>query len=460
LFKATSGFIFLAVVAAFLSSCGTIPDAAALLHTNPLYLVAPSFVGPEGPLTARQAQRILARLKENQKIPSDILQRHLAFEQAISNVPLVVGNKVTLLKDAPATYRAMLEAIHGATDNINIVMYTFSDGPIGQMFANALIERQRHGVHVDLEYDSLGSIETPASFFEWLRENGIAVLEYRPINPLEATLRWSPGHRNHRKMVIVDGRIAFTGGINIAEVYGSGMGIRTQKTPLESWRDTDIKVEGPAVAEFQRLFIDEWKYQQGPPLCSCNFFPKTARKGDHIVRVIGSVPRRFSLIYVTLISAIFSSETKVYITDAYFAPDHQMLHALEDAARRGVDVRLLLPGKSDEPLIVSAARSHYHALLKAGVKIYEWRGEMLHAKTASIDGVWSTVGTSNLDWWSIARNNEVNAIILGHSFGDEMDMMLRNDIENSKQIEPDQWKHRPLSERFEETIARIIEPLL
>jgi cardiolipin synthase A/B len=129
------------------------------------------------------------------------------------------------------------------------------------------------------------------------------------------------------------------------------------------------------------------------------------------MRVIGSVPQRFSLIYVTLISAIVNSETRVYITDAHFAPDHQMLHAFEDAARRGVDVRLLLPGKSDEPLIVSAAHSHYHALLKAGVKIYEWQGEMLHAKTVSIDGVWSTVGTSNLDWWSIARNSEVNAII-------------------------------------------------
>jgi cardiolipin synthase len=460
LFKAISGFTFLAVVAAFLSSCGTIPDAAALLHTNPLYLVAPSFVGPDGPLTARQAQRIIARLKEHQKVPSDILQRHLAFEQAISNVPLVVGNKVTLLKNAPATYGAMLEAIHGARDNINIVMFTFSDGPIGQMFANALIERQRHGVHVALEYDSVGSFETPSSFFEWLRDNGIAVLEYRPVNPLEAKFRWSLTHRNHRKMVIVDGRIAFTGGINISEVYGSGLGSRAQKAPLESWRDTDIQVEGPAVAEFQRLFIDEWKHQQGPPLCSCNYFPKIERKGNQIMQVIGSVPERFSLIYVTLISAIVNSETRVYITDAYFAPNRQMLHAFEDAARRGVDVRLLLPGKSDVPLIVWAAHSHYHALLKAGVKIYEWQAAMLHAKTASIDGVWSTVGTSNLDWWSIARDNEINAIILSHSFGNEMDMMFRDDIENSKQIELDQWKHRPLTERFEETVGRIIEPLL
>jgi cardiolipin synthase len=165
-------------------------------------------------------------------------------------------------------------------------------------------------------------------------------------------------------------------------------------------------------------------------------------------------------IYVTLISAIINSETNAYITDAYFAPDRQMLHALEQGARRGVDVRLLLPSQSDEPLIVSAARSHYEALLKAGVKIYEWQGAMLHAKTATIDGVWSTVGTSNLDWWSIARDNEVNTVVLSHSFGDEMDLMFRNEMENSRQIELDQWKHRPLRERLDETVARMIEPLL
>jgi cardiolipin synthase len=453
----TSTFALLAVV---LNSCGTIPDAAALLHTNPLYLVVPRFVGPEGPLTARQAQQVIARLLEHQKTPSDILQRHIAFEQALTNVPLVLGNKVTLLENGSATYRAMLAAIHGASDNINVETYTFSNGPIGQMFADALIERQRHGVQVNLMYDSLGSLGTPASFFEGLRQNGIAVTEYRPVNPFSAKFPWTLSHRNHRKMLIIDGRVAFTGGINISEVYASGLGSSGRKITQASWRDTDIAVEGPAVAELQRLFIGEWNYQKGSPLCSCNFFPKIERHGGQIVRVIGSVPERFSLIYVTLISAIVSSETSVYITDAYFAPDHQMLRALEHAARRGVDVRLLLPSQSDEPLIVSAARSHYQALLESDVKIYEWQGEMLHAKTGTVDGVWSTVGSSNLDWWSIARNNEVNAIVLSHSFGDEMSLMFENDMENSKRIELDQWDRRPLHERLNEITAGIAEPLL
>ena len=191
-----------------------------------------------------------------------------------------------------------------------------------------------------------------------------------------------------------------------------------------------------------------------------NYFPELEPKGNYIVKVLYSVPEQFSLIYVTWISAIVSSETNVYVTDAYFAPDHQVLHALEDAARRGVDVRLLLPSQSDEPMLVAAQHSHYSDLLEAGVKIYEWQGEMLHAKTTTVDGVWSTIGTSNLDWWSIARDNEINAIILSHSFGEDMNLMFRNDLESSKQIELDDWNRRGLLERIHETAARLMQPLL
>ena len=215
--------LLLAALVALSSGCGTIPDVRALLHSEVLYLQGPGFVGGRGPLTEEQGRQIIDRLKEHQKTPSDLLERHLAFEQALTDTPLVVGNKATLLKNASETYAAMLAAIRGARDNINIAMYIFSDGPIGQMFADALIERQRHGVQVNLMYDGLGSFPTPTSFFDRLRDNGIAVLEYRPVNPFEAKLPWTFSHRNHRKMLIVDGRVAFTGGINISEVYASGL---------------------------------------------------------------------------------------------------------------------------------------------------------------------------------------------------------------------------------------------
>jgi cardiolipin synthase len=446
----------------FVAGCGTIPDAEQVLHMRMLQLEHSHFVGPHGSLTKAQGEQIIARIQAHQEQPTDILERHLGFEQAISNAPLVLGNRVSLLKNGKQSYGAMLAAIHGAHDTINVEMYIISDGDIGRMFADALIERARHGVKVNLIYDGLGSLETPGSFFDNMRQNGIAIVEFNPLSPFQAE-HWSfrkLSHRDHRKMIIVDGRVAFTGGINISEVYASGLRTSTETTPPSYWRDTDIEVDGPAVAEFQKLFVQDWYHEGGIPLDPHRYFPKVPPQGKHIVRVIGSVPQQASLIYIDLISAVVNSETNVYITDAYFAPDRQMRRALERAARRGVDVRLLLPSQSDEPFIVSAQRSHYGGLLKAGIKVYEWSGKMLHAKTATVDGVWSTVGTSNLDWWSIARDNEVNAVVLSHHFGDDMNLMFKNDLEDSQLIDLAQWKERSLAERLREFFAEMIDPLL
>jgi cardiolipin synthase len=444
-----------------LSSCGAITNAQALINNHSLYREPPEIVGPQGPDTPKQAQEVIDRLEANQKVPSQILDRDLAFEQAISDVPLVAGNKVTLLENGADTYAAMLTAIRRATNNINMEMFIFSDGRIGKTFADALIERQLHGVQVNLSYDSLGSFTTSAAFFDRMRQYGINVMQYRPINPFATRLHWSFSHRDHRKMLVVDGLIAFTGGINVSEVYGSRPSSPNEsQMPLQYWRDTDVEIEGPVVSEFQKIFITQWDYQKGPPLKPCNYFPPLQPQGHVFVRVIGSVPEHFNIIYVTLISAIVNAETNIYMSDAYFLPDFQMLHALEAAARRGVDVRLLVPSQTDELLIVSAARSHYAGLLKAGVKIYEWQGEMLHAKTTTIDGVWSTVGTSNLDWWSIARDNELNAIVLSHSFCDDMNRMFFADLKHAKQVTTEQWTDRGVGERIEEFAAGLVEEAL
>src|SRR4029077_6745369 len=282
--KARAFFSLLALLC-MLNGCGTIPDMHALLHDRSLYHSHSDFVGPSGEMTDEQTQRVMLRLEQHQKTPSDILERQLAFEQGLSDVPLVMGNKVTLVENGAATYQRMLAAIRGAHDSINMQTYTFSDGPVGQMFADALIERQRNGVQVNVEYDSLGSFGTAQSFFDRMRQSGIAVSEYRPVNPFAAKLPWSFGHRNHRKMLVVYGRDAFTGGINISEVYASGPIGSEQKGPLEYWRDTDIEVEGPAVAEFQRAFINEWKYQRGQELGQRDYFPTLDRQGNQLVRV-------------------------------------------------------------------------------------------------------------------------------------------------------------------------------
>jgi cardiolipin synthase A/B len=445
-----------------MAGCGTMPDAVEALHSPRLYRQSPRFAAADGPLPADQERHIVTRL-EQRTGDTDILDRHLAFEQSITGNPLTVGNKVTLLKNGPDTYRAMFAAIEGATDNINLETFTFEDDAVGEKFADVLIAKQRAGVQVNVIFDDFGSMYTSNAFFDRLRESGIRALRFNPLNPAKRRFHLvSTNHRDHRKLMIVDGKIAFLGGINISDVYSSGSssGRKMKDGDSEEWRDTDVEIEGPAVAECQKLFLGTWQRQGGRPLSPRNYYPPPQPSGHQIVRVIGSVPQESSLIYLTLLSAIHNSESNVYITDAYFAPDSQMLDEMEAAAQRGVDVRLLVPGQADEPLVVSAARSHYSALLDSGVKIYEWRGKMLHAKTATVDHVWSMVGSSNLDWWSIARNDEIAATILSVRFGRQMDLMYGSDLNNSVPVDREQWQSRSVFERIEETVAGLLEPML
>jgi cardiolipin synthase len=228
-----------------------------------------------------------------------------------------------------------------------------------------------------------------------------------------------------------------------------------------AWRDTHIQVEGPVVGELQKLFMQTWEKQRGKPLAARAYFPDLKAQGTDIVRAIGSTPDDpYSLIYLTLISAIGNAERQVYLTNAYFVPDPQLLKALTDAAGRGVDVRLLLPSHSDSEMVFHAGRSHYSTLLDGGVKIYERHGRLLHSKTAVIDGVWSTVGSANLDWRSFLDNDEVNAVILGREFGQKMQAAFSADLADSETISPENWQRRPLFLRFKEWVARIWGRLL
>jgi cardiolipin synthase len=224
------------------------------------------------------------------------------------------------------------------------------------------------------------------------------------------------------------------------------------------WRDTHLQIEGPVVAEFQKLFLDTWSKQKGPPLDGKTHFPALDRQGDEIVRAIGSVSDDpGSPIYLTLLSAIEHAEQQVHITNAYFAPDPQFLKVLTDAAQRGVEVKLILPSLTDSWAVFHAGRSHYSKLLRAGVKIYERRGAVMHSKTASIDGVWSTIGSTNLDWRSFLHNDEINAAILGRDFARQMDAMFARDLAESDAIDLDHWERRSLILRLKEGAARIAE---
>lgn len=442
-----------------------------------------------GDLSARRSSALLADLKNKTGAP-DLLDRQIALEQAVSGSPLVLDNKVTLLLDGPATYAAMFAAMRAAQHSINVESYIIQDDEMGRAFADLLIARRLAGVQVNLMYDSAGGFSTPKEYFQRLREADIRVIEFNPVNPFSTDKPWALNHRDHRKLLIVDGRTAFLGGINIDSVYssnpsghgsgsrpsgtggssggsssgssGSGSGAGTPSSPLKTgWRDTDIQVEGPVVADFQKLFITSWEKQKGPPLTGEDYLPVIKPQGKEIVRAVGGSPDdRYNAIYLTLIAAITYSQKQVYLTNAYFVPDPQLVDALLAAAHRGVDVRIILPSNTDAHAVTYAAHSYYEELLKGGIKIYERRVSVLHSKTAVVDGVWTCVGSANLDWRSALDNDEVNATILGREFAQKMLAAYALDQAHSDEIELAQWQKRPLSDRSKEAFFRLFGRLL
>ena len=452
------------ITSLLVAGCGSLPRINPEMAAHPTQRI--QLEGAHGPLSNQQSKAILARLKREAD-DTNIFDRHLALEQEIGDSPLVVGNKVELLIDGPSTYDSMFAAIGAAKDHINMETYILEPDEIGQRFVDALLVKQRAGVQVNLIYDSVGSLSTPKQFFQPLIDAGGNVLEYNPINPLKVRKGWEINERDHRKLLVVDGRIAYVGGINISSVYSSGSfggsfsrSARVKKTQPKqdslSWRDTHLRMEGPVVAEFQKLFMATWEKQKGDALGGREYYPQLGNMGSEVVRAIGSLPSDpYSLIYVTLVSAINSAESRIDITNAYFIPDAQLLAALKDAVARGVDVRLLLPGKSDSNLVFYASRSFYQELLSSGVKIYERRDALLHSKTSMIDGVWSTVGSTNLDWRSFLNNQEINAVMLGQDFGNRMQAMFEQDLKASKQITLEDWKNRSAISRFKEALARL-----
>jgi len=443
---------------AALAGCSSLPIIVPDMARGPAQPV--QLEGARGPLTPQQSKAILDRLRSRGEATS-IFDRHLALEEAIVGSPLTVGNKVALLQDGPATFKLMFAAIRNAKDHINMETYIIEDDEVGNRFSDALIRKQAQGVQVNFIYDSVGSINTPAAFFKRLTDSGIKVLEFNPINPLTAKKGWEVNQRDHRKLLIVDGRTAFLGGINISSVYSGGSFSQRSKQRPEGgppWRDTHMQVEGPVVGEFQKMFLATWEKQKGETLAPRKYFPQLGNRGKEVVRAIGSSPDEpYSLIYATLISAIGSAETTVHLTNAYFVPDPQLLAALKDAVQRGVDVRIILPSNTDSWLVFHAGRSYYAELLGAGVKIYERHDALLHSKTALIDGVWSTIGSTNLDWRSFLHNEEVNAVILGREFGAQMQSMFETDLASSSPVTLEQWEQRSIGDRLKETLARIWE---
>ena len=447
-----------------LAACASLPDVTDLRNREQAVPHQElNVVTSHGEMAAERKDAMFGRIAARVE-PTDILSKHIAAEQAINGTPLVAGNKVTLLDDGPATMRAMMNAIRGAQDHINLETYIFEADEVGNALAELLIEKRRAGLQVNVVYDSAGTLGTPAEFFERLRAAGINTLEFNPVNPLRAGDGWDLNQRDHRKLLVVDGRIAFTGGVNISRVYGKSAMLassrrQTPRDPKEAaWRDTHMQIEGPAVAEFQKLFLDTWRRKTGHALAGAHYFPPQKREGSALVRAVGSTPDQPEYpIFKTYVSAFVHADHSIHLTTAYFVPDRQVVQTLIDASKRGVDVRIVFPSISDVGMMLYAARSYYAELLAGGIKVYERKAALLHAKTAVIDGVWSTIGSTNLDIRSFLHNDEINAVVLNVDFAEQMEALFRRDIEASHEITAQEWEKRGLAERFKEWSVRLFQ---
>jgi cardiolipin synthase len=441
------------LLAALLGGCAAVPSVDGVIDGTPRG--PQTVVGARGPLSPAQSKAVIARLGAQ----SDLLQRHLAIEQEVAGMPLSVGNRTWLLHDGPETFHAMFAAIKAARRNIYLEYYIFENVESDRTrLVELLTAKARAGVSVAVIYDSYGSIDTPQDVFDKLQAAGVTVLGFHPLTDVG-----SINDRDHRKILVVDNRTAIVGGVNLYTAYQAhphSRMVASDGPSPETWHDTDVEIEGPAAAELQQVFLTHWRDEQGLPLKPVAPRPPLT-SGNQAVHIIASdhndtVPRY----YATILSAIRNAETSIWISAAYFVPTEDEKHDLIAAAKRGVDVRLMVPGNSDEPMAQAVGRANYGDLLEAGIHIFEEQDGMLHSKWATIDGVWSVVGSSNFDHRSILFNDEVDAVVLGRETAAQLEALFDKEVAKAKPVTLDAWSDRPFDERFREFYSRALEALL
>jgi cardiolipin synthase len=349
-----------------------------------------------------------------------------AFSRA-AGAPLIEGNHVRLLKDARENYPAWLEAIRSARRHIHFESYIIHEDSAGHRFAEALIDKARQGVQVRLIYDWMGGFgKTSRRFWNTLRSNGVQVRCYNPPR-FDSPFGWLS--RDHRKMIAVDGEIGFVSGLCVGRMWE---GIPEKN--IDPWRDTGVEIRGPAVADLEEAFADVWA-MTGEPIPDEQGMRKEdlSRAGTVSMRLVASVPATASMLRLDQMVAS-NARSRLWLTDAYYVGMTTYVQALKGAARDGVDVRLLVPNGTDIPLLKPLSRAGYRPLLQSGVRIFEWNGAMVHAKTAVADGRWARVGSTNLNPSSWIGNCELDAVIEDESFAQAMEEMYLQDLKNATEV--------------------------
>jgi cardiolipin synthase len=366
-------------------------------------------------------RRWLSRLWGTQRFAGDPVALYLLRPERLSE-----GNRVRLLDGGGESFPAMLAAIAAARSEVLLAMYIVRDDAIGLRFREALIERARAGVSVSVCYDALGCLGTaPDSWFDPLAEAGCRVLEYHPLAPWLP--KWGFNRRNHQKILVVDGEVGFTGGLNLANEYAP-------EPEGGGWVDLMVRVEGPAASELGQVFVRAWRLGGGTPFVPLDVRARAHPDGTRVQTLdnIG-LARRYDM-HLAWRHAIAGARSSITIANAYFIPDRALRRALRSAVRRGVRVDVVMPSRSDVPPVQMAARHLYRRLLRAGVRLYELDGPMMHAKAAVIDRLWSTIGSYNLDRRSFLHNLEAGLVVFDPPFGDDLCGTLTALRERSREI--------------------------
>jgi cardiolipin synthase len=376
-------------------------------------------------------------------------ERFVEWTSGYLNSPILQGGEVTILQNGDEFYPAMLQAIRKAEDSVNFEVYIFEPDEIGRQFIDAFKDRARAGVEVRLLLDGFGGIKMTKRYRDELREAGVTVARFRPFG-LRSLVRFYK--RTHRRAIVIDGRIGFTGGAAVSKKWKGNVG-----NPHE-WRDSMTRVTGPMVAGIQSAFATNWVYCCGEVIAGPRFFPTGQRDpGPCGLSVVSSPSDAMQPIRLLFWVSFINARQRLWICSSYFIPDDRLRGATIERAKSGVDVRILVPGNETDAVPVQAAgRSYYEELLSAGVRIFEYQPAMMHAKTVVVDGAWSIVGSANLDERSMELNEENVLGIADKDFAQSIEEGVTADFARSREILLEEWRKRSMLRRGMERICKVL----
>jgi cardiolipin synthase len=389
---------------------------------------------------------VLPALSIEDPVFASTLEAHLT-------TPIVGGNRVTLLLNGDEIFPAKLAMIRGARTSINYAEYFWGEGAVGKEIAEALAERCRAGVAVKVLLDAVGTFNMPDEHRGAMLRAGCRVHTFRPL------VRWSlrrHNNRNHRRVLVVDGRFGHTGGSGVNDKW-TGNGLQEGH-----WRDTDLQIDGPGVLWLQAAFVENWREATREVLGGAAYFPPpSSASGEVRVQVVSSSPVSGTYAsHLMLLLAMTAAQRTIYITNPYFVLDERMTGALLAARRRGVRVVALTPGKIDHNLVRAASRHDFGRLLEGGVEIYEYQASLLHSKTLVVDATWATIGSTNLDNRSFALNDELNVGVFDRTLARRLQDVFERDLQRARRVTLEAWKKRGLKERMLETLVLPVRDLL